>query len=116
MRNRRILFSLLQRLSQDDVRDSILNHLLIRHADIRERRGRLVAHAYGWIQFFLAAVAEQAQVNTKKAGDILSLYERMKVEVPQAIRSQYVVQAIDALFDRPIFTIPGIDGLVKTYT
>lgn len=28
----------------------------------------------------------------------------MKQEVPQAIRSQYVIQAIDALFDRPIFT------------
>ena len=58
----------------------------------------------GWVQFFLTAVAEQAQVNTKKTGDILSLYERMKVEVPKVIRSQYVIQAIDALFDRPIFT------------
>jgi hypothetical protein len=28
----------------------------------------------------------------------------MKQKVPQAIRSQYVIQAINALFDRPIFT------------
>lgn len=58
----------------------------------------------GWIQFFLTAVAEQAQVNTEKTGAVLTLYERMKAEVPKAIRSQYVIQAIDALFDRPIFT------------
>jgi Fic family protein len=58
----------------------------------------------GWIQFFLAAVAEQAQVNIDKTRDILALYERMKQETPRAIRSQYVIQAIDALFDRPIFT------------
>jgi len=58
----------------------------------------------GWIQFFLTAVAEQAQANADKTRDILALYERMKREAPQAIRSQYGIQAIDALFDRPIFT------------
>jgi Fic family protein len=58
----------------------------------------------GWIQFFLTAVSEQAQVNAGKTREILALYERMKTEVPQAIRSQYAIQAIDALFDRPIFT------------
>ena len=34
---------------------------------------------------------------------IMSLYERMKADVPRAVRSQYAIQAIDALFDRPIF-------------
>jgi Fic family protein len=58
----------------------------------------------GWIDFFLTAVVEQAQINIEKTRDILALYERMKEKVPQAIRSQYVIQAIDALFDRPIFT------------
>lgn len=58
----------------------------------------------GWIQFFLTAIVEQAQVNTGKTGAILALYQRMKAEVPEATRSQYAIQAIDALFDRPIFT------------
>jgi Fic family protein len=58
----------------------------------------------GWIQFFLTAIVEQAQVNAGKTGAILVLYQRMKAEVPEATRSQYAIQAIDALFDRPIFT------------
>jgi len=29
----------------------------------------------------------------------------MKAEVPTVVRSQYAIQAIDALFDRPIFRI-----------
>lgn len=56
-----------------------------------------------WIRFFLTAVVEQAGINTGKTKSILELYGRMKKEIPQAIRSQYVVQSIDALFDRPIF-------------
>jgi Fic family protein len=58
-----------------------------------------------WVSFFLTAVVEQAAVNTSKTREILALYERMKAEVPTVIRSQYAVQAIDALFDRPIFRI-----------
>lgn len=57
----------------------------------------------GWIRFFLEAVVEQAAINTNKTKEILALYERMKQEIPKVIRSQYGVQAIDALFDRPIF-------------
>ncbi|MDD2317685.1 MAG: Fic family protein, partial [Desulfobacterales bacterium] len=45
----------------------------------------------------------QAIVNTGKTKEILRLYERMKQEIPKVIRSQYGIQAIDALFDRPIF-------------
>ncbi len=59
----------------------------------------------GWISFFLTAVVEQAAVNTQKTQEILALYERMKEEVPTIVRSQYVIQTIDALFDRPIFRI-----------
>jgi hypothetical protein len=46
----------------------------------------------------------QAQSNTAKTKAILALYDRMKREIPRATRSQYGIQAIDALFDRPIFT------------
>lgn len=60
----------------------------------------------GWINFFLTAVIEQSHANCLKAKQILALYERMKREVPDATRSQYAVQAIDALFYRPIFLGP----------
>lgn len=57
----------------------------------------------GWIQFFLTAVLEQARINTDKTRSILDLYERMKRDIPGITRSQYAIQAIDALFDRPVF-------------
>lgn len=57
----------------------------------------------GWIRFFLTAIVEQARVNTEKTEKILALYDRMKQEVQDVIRSQYLIQAIDALFDHPIF-------------
>jgi Fic family protein len=57
----------------------------------------------GWVAFFLTALVEQARSNTLKTRKIMSLYERMKVDVPKVIRSQHAIQAIDALFDRPIF-------------
>jgi len=59
----------------------------------------------GWITFFLTAIVEQARVNIQKTREILDLYDRMKKALPRVIRSQYAVQAIDALFDRPIFAI-----------
>jgi len=59
----------------------------------------------GWISFFLKAVIEQAETNTRKTRKILDLYDRMKQNLPEIIRSQYAVQAIDALFDRPVFQI-----------
>jgi len=60
----------------------------------------------GWIRFFLTAVAEQAKENTRKARAILDLYEEMKQKIPEITRSQYAIQAIDAIFDRPIFQSP----------
>jgi Fic family protein len=57
----------------------------------------------GWIAFCLTAVIEQARDNADKTRAILTLYDRMKQAVPTITRSQYAIQAIDALFDRPIF-------------
>jgi len=56
-----------------------------------------------WVLFFLTAVTEQAKENSQKAQAILHLYERMKTRVPEAISTQFTIQTIDALFDRPIF-------------
>ena len=52
-------------------------------------------------------LVEQARSNALKTRKIMSLYDRMKADVPKAIRSQYTIQAIDALFDRPIFQSRG---------
>ena len=56
----------------------------------------------GWIQFFLTAIIEQSKANSKKAKAILSLYDRMKMEIPK-ITYSHAIQALDALFIRPIF-------------
>jgi Fic family protein len=58
----------------------------------------------GWIRFFLVAVRDQASKNAEKTKNILALYDRMKSEIQQAIRSQYSIQALDALFASPMFT------------
>lgn len=57
----------------------------------------------GWIRFFLTAVIEQAKNNSKKAKAILTLYERMKTEVTRLTRSQFSIQTLDELFNRPVF-------------
>jgi len=59
----------------------------------------------GWIDFFLRAVEHQATMNTQKAKKIIGLYSDMKMRIPEILKSKYSVQAIDALFTRPIFTI-----------
>jgi len=57
----------------------------------------------GWIDFFLQAVIEQADLNSMKARAILSLYDDMKTRIPDITGSRYSIQAIDAIFSRPIF-------------
>jgi len=57
----------------------------------------------GWIHFFLRAIVEQAKANTRKTRAILDLYERMKKDVREVTRSQYAINAIDAMFDLMIF-------------
>lgn len=56
-----------------------------------------------WVLFFLTAITEQAKENSQKAQAILQLYEQMKTRVPDIIATQFTVQTIDSLFDRPIF-------------
>jgi Fic family protein len=56
-----------------------------------------------WISFFLRAVMEQAEENSQRATHILRLYDDMKQAVPEITRSKYSIQAIDAIFSRPIF-------------
>lgn len=58
----------------------------------------------GWIAFFLQAVASQAQQNSERVVAIRDLYEEIKQVIQETTRSQYTVQVLDAIFDRPIFS------------
>jgi len=64
----------------------------------------------GWIQFFISAVTEQANENSLQAKEILELYNDMKTEIPDAIRSQHAIQIIDLLFGSPIFKTADLIG------
>ncbi len=57
----------------------------------------------GWIRFFMIAVLEQARTNTSKVKSMLSLYEEMKLQFVAITHSQFSIQALDAIFARPIF-------------
>jgi Fic family protein len=57
----------------------------------------------GWAAFFLEAVREQAEDNLSRTRAVLELYEQMKRTVPDLIRSQYSVRALDWIFARPVF-------------
>jgi Fic family protein len=56
-----------------------------------------------WIEFFLRAVIEQAKENQNKAASILALYKEMKTRVADLVRSQYTINALDFVFQRPVF-------------
>jgi Fic family protein len=70
----------------------------------------------GWISFFLEALVLQSEENSKKARAIMELYNRMKLQIPEILHSQYSIRAVDAIFTRPIFKsrdfaeISGIPG------
>lgn len=57
----------------------------------------------GWCIFFLKGIQIQAEENQKRAMAILALYENKKQEIIDLLHSQYSVQALDFLFERPIF-------------
>ncbi len=57
----------------------------------------------GWISFFLRALAEQADENTRKSLAIQSLYGETSQTVVDLTRSQYALKAVDAMFMRPVF-------------
>jgi Fic family protein len=83
-----------------------LSAYLEEHRDVYYDRLRAISqegHWNGWVAFFLTAMVEQARNNTSKTLEIMSLYERMKSDIPRSTHSQYAIQAIDALFGRPIF-------------
>ena len=57
----------------------------------------------GWSEFFLTAIAEQANVNLAIAKSILALYDELKDWMVDNTRSQYGIRALDWIFGKPIF-------------
>lgn len=58
----------------------------------------------GWCQFFLGALAKQAEENQAKARGILDLYEKKKEVAASTTHSQYAMAALDFLFSQPVFS------------
>jgi hypothetical protein len=56
-----------------------------------------------WIEFFLAALAEQSRENTAKARGILALRGRLVEQVSDLTRSKHTTVLLDHVFRKPIF-------------
>lgn len=57
-----------------------------------------------WIVFFLQAIIAQATANAEKVRRIFQLYDTMKEHFRKVTHSQYSIDALDAIFSRPIFS------------
>jgi Fic family protein len=83
-----------------------LSEFLESHRDLYYARLRAISREgdwTAWVEFFLDAIVVQARSNTEKVRKIMVLYEGMKQRIAELTRSQYSIQVLDALFDRPIF-------------
>ena len=57
-----------------------------------------------WVEFFLGAIVAQAKANQSKAKRIIALYSELKTEFAEVTHSQFVIQALDAIFMQVFFT------------
>ena len=57
-----------------------------------------------WIQFFLRAIQVQAEKNSRKALDIIALYEECRNRLFAVQNSQNSLRGLNALFSMPIFS------------
>jgi Fic family protein len=57
-----------------------------------------------WVEFFLTALANQAQANLASARKIIDFYERSKAEIIRITHSQFAVPLLDAMFKQPVFS------------
>lgn len=90
-----------------------ISSYLERNRDVYYERLRAISSEgdwNGWISFFLKALVEQAEENSRKARAILALYNSMKQRVPEITHSKYSIQAIDAMFSKPIFNSNDFAG------
>ena len=57
----------------------------------------------GWIEYFLRAVVHEAKNNSDKVKRIFSLYNEMKIVIPELTHSKNSIQILDAIFHQPLF-------------
>src|SRR6185312_5723429 len=85
-----------------------LSSYLERHRDSYIARlralGREASGWQLWCDFFLTAVAEQADANGAQVGQILELYRTFKQRAIELTHSEFAVMLVDAVFARPIFS------------
>jgi len=55
-----------------------------------------------WVNFFLQAVATQADQNALKANQVISLYQQMKTRIADITNSPHVIMILDTIFAFPI--------------
>lgn len=65
----------------------------------------------GWLEFYLQAVTEQANINTRRVEEIRQLYDNIQKQVRKTTRSQYTQPLVDHLFDRPIFRVTDLERI-----
>lgn len=65
-----------------------------------------------WVLFFLRAVAEQAIETSDKIGKISDLYESLRREFIDVAHSQFAVDVLEAIFQRPIFKRASIEKML----
>ena len=58
--------------------------------------------------FFLQAVEEQARENMRRAAAMQRLYQELREDFPEITHSAACGSLLDALFESPIFSKPGI--------
>lgn len=56
-----------------------------------------------WCEFFLGAIAAQAQENLETAEKIRDLYDHMRGQFISALNSKWSTLALDFVFERPVF-------------
>lgn len=66
-----------------------------------------------WLKFFLVAIESQANQTTQMAKDIQNLYEKLKKELSENIRSQHTIAILDAIFTQPYFVAKSIQGAIS---
>lgn len=73
------------------------------YMDKLNQLGRTKTSWQEWTEFFLAAVAAQANRNAEVAASILSLYEKLKQDFISTTKSRYAIPLLDSAFQLQYF-------------
>lgn len=66
-----------------------------------------------WIKFFLISVKKQSEETQKIINKIKSLNNEVK-EIVREIKSPYITQVVDFIFEKPIFNISDLSKAIKS--